>query len=64
MWMFIEGLHIYKMIIPVLKRPATVKISLLLGYGIPLVILGLSHLYIYIDEDLILCDINSKEYFL
>jgi hypothetical protein len=62
--MLIEGLHIYHMIVFVFKKQTKVKFTLLFGYGIPLLIIGLTNLIIYFTEDNILFNVNIEDYYL
>jgi hypothetical protein len=52
------------MIVFVFKKQTKVKFTLLFGYGIPLLIIGLTSLIIYFAEDNVIFNVKIEDYHL
>jgi hypothetical protein len=62
--MFIEGFHLFQMAVNVFGSKSRKNHSLIIGYGIPVLIIAIATLIIWLTNSYILFDINSDDFYL
>ncbi len=63
-WMLMEGIQLYQMIVDVFSSKLKISFCFAIGYGMPVLIIAIASIIIWLIENYILFDINSDDFYL